>query len=274
MGVRIWHQTMTDVARYPAYGDALLRTAREVTRPDTEVDVHGVAPGTYGDLPPAAVSIHPFASHTLLDQVVGQAISAEQQGYDVFVLGSYSEPFLRTIRSAVDIPVVSLAEATMLTGCSLAARVGVVTITKPVQWMIEHHLDYHHLRSRFAPIRTVEPELLEDQLENAFTDPGPVIEAFSAAARRCIDDFADVIIPAEGLFTQVLAQAGIREIDGVSVMDCVAVTALQAESMALLHRYTGLIQGRRWEYPLVPPGIRAQLQKHAAEHPLSASRLD
>lgn len=264
---------MTDIARYPAYGDALKRTAAEVTRPDTIVDVRGVAPGTYGDLPPAAVSIHPFASHTLLDQVVGHAIRAEEEGYDVFVLGSYSEPFLRTTRSAVDIPVVSLAETTMLTGCSVAARVGIVTITKSVRWVIEHHLDYHQLRGRFTPVRTVEPELLEDELENAFDDPRPVIDAFTLAARRCIDDFADVVIPAEGLFTQVLVQAGIREIDGVSVMDCVAVTALQAEAMALLHRHTGLIQGRRWEYPLVPPGIRAQLRKHAAENPLSASRL-
>jgi allantoin racemase len=271
--VKFWYQTMADVSRYPAYADALRRRAGELLRPGTEVDVHGVLPGTYGQLPPGSVSNHPLAYHVLLDQVVGNAIQAEREGCDVMVLGSYSEPHLRVIRSAVDIPVVSLAETTLLTGCQLAKKIGLVTVTSGIAWMVDHLVDNHFLRDRVAPIRVTEPELDEDALVAALDDPERVVELFTAAARRAIADYADVIIPAEGIFSQLLADRGIRHIDGVSVMDCVAVTLLEAEKMALLHKDTGLIQGRRWEYPKVDLQREQLLVEHAGRVPLSASKL-
>ena len=51
--------------------------------------------------------------------MIENAIKAEREGYDAFVLGSFSEPFLREIRSAVDIPVASVVESSVLVGCSL-----------------------------------------------------------------------------------------------------------------------------------------------------------
>ena len=74
--MRIWYQTMADISRYPEYGDALRRRAAAILRSDTEVDVHGVAAGTYAELPPSSVSIHPLAYHVLLDQVIGNAVIA------------------------------------------------------------------------------------------------------------------------------------------------------------------------------------------------------
>ncbi|MBM9468763.1 aspartate/glutamate racemase family protein [Nakamurella leprariae] len=271
--VRMWYQSMADLSRYPAYGDTLRRRASSLLRPGTEVDVHGAEPGTYGELPPASVSNHPLAYHVLLDQVVGNAIRAEREGCDVMVLGSYSEPHLRVIRSAVDIPVVSLAETTLLTGCQLARRIGLVTVTAGIAWMIDHIVDNHSLRDRTVPVQVTDPEVLEDDLVAALDEPDRIIELFVAAARRAIAQFADVIIPAEGIFSQLLADRGIREIDGVSVMDCVAVTLLEAEKMALLHAETGLIQGRRWEYPKVDAVREQLLVQHADRIPLSAAQL-
>jgi allantoin racemase len=273
--VRIWYQSMADISRYPAYGTALQARAASILRPDTTVEVSGVAPGTYGDLPPTAVSIHPLAYHVLLDQVVGLAIRAEREGFDVMALGSFSEPHLRVIRSAVDIPVVSLAESTLLTGCLLARRIGVVTVTPHIRWMIEHLVDGHRIGDRVAPIRVLEPAFSEDDLALAADDPSRLVEAFTAAARDVIDhDFADVVIPAEGILSQMLADLGVREIDGVSVMDCAAVTLTHAEMMGTLHRATGLGPGRRWEYLYPDAALRARLRDHAADHPLSAASYD
>ena len=271
--MRIWYQTMADISRYPEYGDALRRRAAAILRSDTEVDVHGVAAGTYAELPPSSVSIHPLAYHVLLDQVIGNAIAAEREGCNVMALGSYSEPHLRIIRSAVNIPVVSLAESTLLTAMTLARRIGLVTITKPVGWMIEHHIDAHGLRDRTAPMRIIEPEVSEDDLIASIAAPGKLIAAFRETALRVIDDYADVIIPAEGILSQVLSDNGVTSIEGVSVMDCVAVTLAHAEMMGVLHAATGLIQGRRWEYPMVSDAIRTRLVEHAASTPLSSSKL-
>jgi allantoin racemase len=271
--MRMWYQTMADISRYPAYGEALRSRAAGLLRPGTEVDVHGVQPGTYGELPPGRVSNHPLAYHVLLDQVVGNAIQAEREGCDVVVLGSYSEPHLRVIRSAVDIPVVSLAETTLLTGCQLAKKIGLVTVTHGIAWMVDHIVDNHQLRARTVPIKVTRPELDEDALVAALAEPDKVVELFVEASREAIAEYADVIIPAEGIFSQLLADRGIREIDGVSVMDCVAVTMLEAEKMAILHKETGLIQGRRWEYPKVDAVREQLLVQHAGRIPLSAARL-
>lgn len=271
--MRIWYQTMADVSRYPTYAEALRARASGLLRPDTEVVVHGVTAGTYGELPPGNVSIHPLAYHVLLDQVVGNAIRAEREGFDAVILGSYSEPHLRVIRSAIDIPVVSLAETTLLVGCTLGKRVGVVTSTKSIQWMIEHIVDNHHLRGRITPIRVTDPEFTEDDLRDALVDPRKLIAAFESAARACIDDFADVLIPGEGIFSQVLADNKVSCVDGVSVMDCQAVTLLTAEMMSILHRTTGLIQGRRWEYLKPNAEISELIRNHADNLQLSGAQL-
>ncbi|HEU4997917.1 MAG TPA: aspartate/glutamate racemase family protein [Lapillicoccus sp.] len=270
--MRIWYQSMADISRYPTYGEALRARAGSLLRPDTTVEVFGVAPGTYGELPPTAVSIHPLAYHVLLDQVVGLAIRAEREGFDVMALGSFSEPHLRVIRSAVDIPVVSLAESTLLTGCQVARRVGIVTVTPHIRWMIEHLVDGHRLGDRVAGIRVLEPAFSEDDLARAQEDPTQLVEAFTTAARDVIEnDFADVVIPAEGILSQMLADLGVRQLDGVSVMDCSAVTLTHAEMMGTLRRATGLGPGRRWEYLYPDAALRARLRDHAAEFPLSAA---
>lgn len=271
--MRIWYQTMSDITRYANYGEALRRRAEGIVRPDTEIEVHGVAPGTYGELPPSEVSIHPFAHHVLLDQVIANAIQAEQSGCDVMAMGSYSEPHLRVIRSAVDIPVVSLAEATLLVGCSVAQRIGLITNTPQVAWMVDHLIDNHHLRERTLAVRSIEPGLTEDDLSIAADDAKRVIEPFLATAREVIAQGADVIIPAEGFLSQVLSENEVRELDGVSIVDCVAVTMAYAELMGSLRRATGLHVGRRWEYLKADADITRLLSEHAGRTPLSAAQL-
>ena len=46
------------------------------------------------------------------------ALQAEAEGYDAFILGSFTDPWLRELRSAVDIPVVPLLKALCSSGCS------------------------------------------------------------------------------------------------------------------------------------------------------------
>jgi allantoin racemase len=265
--MRIWYQTMSDITRYAGYGEALQRQAEAILRPDTEIEVHGVAPGTYGELPPGEVLIYPLAHHLLLDQVIANAIQAEQSGCDVMAMGSYSEPHLRVIRSAVDIPVVSLAETTLLVGCSVARRIGLITNTLQVAWLVDHLIDHHHLRERTLPVRSVEPGLTEDDLASAANDANRVIEPFLAAARGVIAQGADVIIPAEGVLSQLLSDNEVREVDGVSVMDCVAVTMAYAEMMGSLGQATGLHAGRRWEYRKAGTDIARLLAGQAGRTP-------
>ena len=47
MAMRIWHQSFTELARLPAYAEAMKAHAATILRPDTEVVWHGQLPGTY-----------------------------------------------------------------------------------------------------------------------------------------------------------------------------------------------------------------------------------
>src|SRR3546814_8561904 len=49
-----------------------------------------------------------FVYHRAVDQIIDYAIHAERDGFDAFVVGSFSEPMLRVMRSAVDIPVIGI----------------------------------------------------------------------------------------------------------------------------------------------------------------------
>jgi len=47
MTIRIWHQSFTVLSDLGAYDQALRAHFRNVARPDTEIHLHGMQPGTY-----------------------------------------------------------------------------------------------------------------------------------------------------------------------------------------------------------------------------------
>ncbi|WP_406416302.1 aspartate/glutamate racemase family protein [Streptomyces sp. NBC_00842] len=130
MTLRIWHQSMTELTNQAAYTKALERHIAQVVDADAMVDLHGVRPGTYGEAAPSQALSYPFGFHTLLRQVLDLVLEAEESGCHAVALASFAEPFLREARSIVDIPVVSMAESSLLTACSVARRSALVSVTK------------------------------------------------------------------------------------------------------------------------------------------------
>lgn len=257
--LRIWHQSMTEIDAFPAYRDALATHLERVVGDVARVELHGVAPGTYAGTPPVDALNYPFAFHTLLAQVLGNVRRAEQDGFDAVVLASWAEPFLVEARSAVDIPVVSMAESTLLTACSVAPLSALITVTPEIGWMARTIIERHRLSPRVAGIFVLDPPVTEPTIAAAFDDPGPLVASFRAAAQRAIDAHADVLIPAEGILTEVFAAHGLTDIDGVSVMDGVAVAFEHAVLMCRLRARTGLHAGRRWAYRRPPPELMQRL---------------
>ncbi len=50
-----------------------------------------------------------------------------------------------------------MAEATLLVGCSVAARAALISVTDDIAYMAERLVDKHHLRDRVACVRRVDP---------------------------------------------------------------------------------------------------------------------
>lgn len=247
---RFWFQSTLEMDKAPEYERALVAHCAGVLDPGSEIDFVGVPPGTWGGGQAAQLLGNPLAFHQLLARpFIGNAMEAQRQGYDAYIIGTYVEPFLREARCAVDIPVISSFEATLLMACTLGHTIGIVTLNRDLVWIHKLNLEKHRLGARVGPILAIEPELPERALGRLLDDPGDYLDSFRTAARRAVDAGADVVIPAEGLIAILAARHGVLGIDGATILDGIAVPVCFAQMTAKLWSRAGLRTGRRWHYP-------------------------
>jgi Asp/Glu/hydantoin racemase len=214
--------------------------------PGVAFEVHGVSP------PDRHLS--PLTEFRCAARVIRNAIHAQEQGYDAFVIGHFQEPGLVECRCAVDVPVVGLGEATMLHACALGRSFGLVTIN-PV--FVPWHRDQIArlgLDRRAAGVRAVDTQV--DTYTRAFEDEDAyrqVREAFSREALPLVEAGADVIIPAGGLPMLLLAREAGWTVQGAVVLNGIAVVAAAAEAALKLFRQTGVAVSRRGTFAKAPP---------------------
>lgn len=254
--MKIWHQSSVDLDNYPEYRVSMQRHYDAVMPEGTRMHFVGVPNETWAGLSPSDFIASPYLyQKSLADIMTAHCHRAEAEGFDAFVIGSYTAPFVRECRSLVDIPVISMPEAAILVGCSMAQKIGLVTLNDENLWFLTNMVSSNKLEGRIAGIEVVTPALNEKEMEDAFANPEIYTGHFRRAAETLIARGADLIVPAEGLVAEIVYNAGLREIDGVSVMDGVGVPLVYAEMLANLHRKTGLHAGRRWHY--VKPSAEA-----------------
>lgn len=246
---RIWYQSAAEMGRSGKYSEQLQAHFKRVLDPSTTVDLHGVPAGTWGGKLPSENLRYPAIFHAALAPVfIGNAIKAEREGYDAFHIGTYLDAFLPEIRSAVDIPVSSHIETSLLYGCSLGQTISVVTLNRQILRIIKQSIVRHRLENRMGLCLPLDPDFTEAQPVAAFEDPKEYVDLFMGLARRCVKEGADVIIPMEGILAEVLATQGIKEVDGAVIMDGIGVPVMMAEANAKIWKRTGTRVGRHWTY--------------------------
>src|SRR4051794_2566429 len=144
---RIWYQSFVDPQEQAPYMDRLRARLRRHAAPGVTVDVFGVTPPDR--------FFHPLTEFRCADQTIRNALAAERQGYDGFVIGHFQEPGLTECRGALDIPVIGLGEATMLFACSIGKRFALVTIDPVFVPWHEEQVTRHRLDGRCAGIGTI-----------------------------------------------------------------------------------------------------------------------
>ncbi len=262
--MRLCYQSMTAFSAMGAYATTLRAHAAKVVLPGTEVHFQGVDPGLYGALVPGDVFPYPYLKHLIQNEALECCLRAEHDGFDAFIIGSFSEPYLRQSRSAVDIPVISMPESAFLTACSLAEKFALITLSPKYARRVSEVVARHGMGPRLAGIFGLGDDLGEREASGALDDPGPMLDAFHKAARQAIAAGADVLLPAEGILNEVVVSQGITMLDGAAVMDCVGVTLMHAEMMVRAKQSLGLGCGRAWSYPLASPAMRDELRRNAA----------
>jgi Asp/Glu/hydantoin racemase len=227
--MRIWHQSFTVLQDLGAYDAALRAHFRRVARPDTEIVMHGMRPGTYRSNYPGDDIRHVAIQHLHSLQFLAAARRAEIEGFDAYAVSTLPDPALHEIRAAVRIPVVGLGESAMLASCLLGTRFGVLVFIDELADLLARNAERYGLAQRFAGARHAGFRF-HDVLA-AFADPAPLIARFESAARALIAQGADVIIPGEAPLCVLLATHGVTAVDGVPVMDSLAAWIKAAETL-------------------------------------------
>lgn len=152
-------------------------------------------------------------------------LAAEHAGrYDALVVAAFGDPGLAGLREALDVPVVGLTEAALMSACMLGGRFSIVAISRRITAWYRECVQAHGLVDRLASIRS---------LDNPLKDIGRVQDDHSERLQAlCLsaieDDGADVIIiagaPLAGLARSIKDRIPVPVVDGVSSAVCHAQT--------------------------------------------------
>jgi Asp/Glu/hydantoin racemase len=227
--MRIWHQSLTVLGDLPAYENLMRAHIRKVVRPDTEVVLHGMLPGTYlANYPGDDIGFRfLFAMHSM--QWVVHALNAEAGGFDAFAMCSLPDPMLAEVRTLVDIPVIGCGETCFQLAGAHGRRFGMLLFIDRMAARYLQQIEEHGVSRLCVGVEPVGFRF--DDVLDAFGKPGELIDRFRTAARRLIAAGAEAIIPGEIPLNVLLAAEGVDNVDGVPLIDSLAVTLKKAEAM-------------------------------------------
>jgi allantoin racemase len=243
MTSRIWYQSFTHPVGQAPYMTRLQALLDRIAAPDVRFEVRG--------LDPSVTSFHALTEFRCAAQMIANAIKAEKEGYDAFVIGHFQEPGLIEVRTAVDIPVVSLGEANLYAALAMGHRFGLVTVDPTFIPWHDRQVRGHGLGERYVGTTTLKMNL--PQFMKAFEDDEAYVavrDDFVAQVRPLVAAGAEVIIPSGGLPMLLFDRESPFMIEGAPVLNGIAVVAKAAEMALALKKVTGAFISRRGTYAM------------------------
>lgn len=199
--------------------DLVLKTARGFARPDTRLRA---ATGAFGPRYIASRAAYAIAGHAALD-----ALANDKGAKDAVVLACFGDPGLAALKEVSPVPVVGMADASILQACTLGDRFSIVTGGERWKSMLEEFVASHGLTSRLASVRTVAPTGAA-----IARNPKAAMALLAMGCTACVrEDGADVVILGgaglAGLAAKLKAKVEVPLLDGV------ACAISMAEGLAL-----------------------------------------
>ncbi len=246
--IRIAYQSYTDEAQAGSYWDNLREYLAGIVDSGTTVDIKGITP-------PDSYA-HALSEFRCAREVICNAVIAEREGYDVFAMGHFQDAGLYEARAVVDIPVLSLGEASMLHACQLGQRIGIVTINpRYISWF-HHQIGKYGLRERVTGVHAMSFE--PGAILAGFDDPGrfhETVASFAEQGAPLVEGGIDVLIPGGGIAMLLFARIFDHNIGGAPVINGIPILVKAAEMAVKLKRLTGLSASRTGEFEKPPPEV-------------------
>lgn len=138
------------------------------------------------------------------------------RGHDAVIIAAFGDPGVPGIREALDIPVVGLTEAALMSACLLGKRFSIVAISRRITAWYRECVEYNGLIDRLASIRSLDQPLKD--IGRVQDDHARRLKELCGAAVD--EDGADVIIlagaPLAGLARAMKGELPVPVVDGVS----------------------------------------------------------
>jgi len=147
---------------------------------------------------------------------VANVIAERWRGHDAVIVAAFGDPGVPGLREALDIPVVGITEAALMSACLLGKRFSIVAISKRIVAWYRECVEYNGLINRLASIRSLGQPLRD--IGSVQTDHGRQLRDLCIAAVE--EDGADVIIlagaPLAGLARTIKGELPVPVVEGVS----------------------------------------------------------
>jgi allantoin racemase len=190
--------------------------ARRAAAADTEVSVLTA---------PFGVAYIETRFESLIGAYATATLAAEHwRRHDAIVVAAFGDPGIAGLREALDIPVVGLTEAALMSACLLGQRFSIVAISHRITAWYRECVQANGLLDRLASIRNLDSPLRD--IGTVQEDHAQRLQALCLSAVE--DDGADVIIiagaPLAGLARTIKDRIPVPVVDGVSSAVCHAQT--------------------------------------------------
>ncbi len=198
--------------------DLVLKTAKRFAAKGTKLRA---LTGAFGPRYIASRAGYAVAGHVALD-----ALANDRGHKDAVVLACFGDPGLAALKEVSKVPVVGMADASVLQACALGNRFSIVTGGERWKSMLEEFVASHGLASRLASVRTVAPTGAD-----IARNPKAAMALLAKGCMACVrDDGADVVILGGAGLAGLAAK--LKSAVDVPLLDGVACAIAMAEGLA------------------------------------------
>ncbi|MFC1981665.1 aspartate/glutamate racemase family protein [Chloroflexota bacterium] len=212
--MKIWVQSGGAIGKDPQMGiyeQSLKRHVQEAARPDTIVDVYGV------DLAPPRPDMYHLSEHVQVSSLMTNARRAEKEGYDAFVVVCTADPGFYELREMLNIPVVFILESSLHLACLLAAKFSFLTHNEWLLLRVTERVKNYGLVERMTKGACL--DLSHKDFNIMYENPQPYLDALVEKGREVVAQGANIILVSGNPVHLFLFEHGVREIDGVPILD-------------------------------------------------------
>lgn len=240
--MKLWYQSLARETESTPYGAILRRVIEKAADPGTDVHIQGIRES-------AGIGVHyRFLEYHDTREVIYNAMRAEREGFDAFLIGNASDAGLQIAREVSNIPVLGLTECSLLATCMMGGgSLGLITVSDKWTPRIMDNVRRLGMAERVVGAEGLATTPIE--LKKAMVDEtlrAGVVADFLVSAHRLLDKGAEFIVCEGGDVIVFLAEAGIYEVERAPVINGVVELIKMAETAVKLRRHTGRFTSKRF----------------------------